>query len=413
MYPSRTASLAVIVLALAGALHAADVEGQDQENAQHNSLIYINTAFENASPLYWKTAEAGGVDVFLMYDHERSSPNRAAGHWHFMVEAPRGSEISIILNNLQNIWNGRPASPAKEKTISYVSPDGADWRACETDLLEGQRLRLTFQMESEQMFVARLVPYRISDLNKLLDRICDHPKVKITTIGKTLEGRPLEIIRVGSYDAKRRILIRARAHPWETGGNWAVEGMIRKLLKDNPEVRAYLDRYSVYIMPMANKDGVARGWTRFNLRGKDLNRNWDHPADPADAPENVALEKWLASMIQQGRKLDLMIDFHNDQGGRLHISRPNIHLAAYLAQMKRFEGLLREHTWFTEGATGGNFRNPGTIGEGLLERYGIHACVHELNANWIAGLNDYPSARHWMLYGEQLCKVFYELFVNE
>jgi hypothetical protein len=27
-------------------------------------------------------------------------------------------------------------------------------------------------------------------------------------------------------------------------------------------------------MPMAAKDGVARGMTRFNLAGMDLNRNW-------------------------------------------------------------------------------------------------------------------------------------------
>ena len=59
---------------------------------------------------------------------------------------------------------------------------------------------------------------------------------------------------------------------------------------------------------------------------------------------------------------------------------------------------------------GGSFRNPGTIGEGLLERYGTVALVQELNANWIAGLNDYPTARHWEAYGAQLCEVFFEYF---
>ena len=60
--------------------------------------------------------------------------------------------------------------------------------------------------------------------------------------------------------------------------------------------------------------------------------------------------------------------------------------------MKTLEALLREHTWFTEGSTNEAFRNAGTLGEGWLERYGIDAAVHELNVNWIAGLNDYPSA---------------------
>lgn len=163
-------------------------------------------------------------------------------------------------------------------------------------------------------------------------------------------------------------------------------------------------------MPMANKDAVARGWTRFNMAGKDLNRNWDKPADATYSPENRALETWIEAMIAGGRKPDFMIDFHNDQGGRVHIARPNIDLESYLARMDRFENLLRQHTWFTEGASGGTFRTIGSIGEGLLERYGIHACIHELNANWIAGLDDYPSGKNWELYGKQLCEVFYRLF---
>ena len=402
--------MAATVLAVGVIATAAEDTGKADRSAPPSPLVYINTTFENASPLFWEIGDSGEVNVFLVYDHERSSPNRAAGHWHFRVEAAKGSELTIVLNNLMNIYNGRKGSPAKDKTISYVSPDGKNWRAIETDLLEDARLKFTLRMETDEMYVARLVPYRLSDLQKLMDEIRGNPQVEITKIGETVEGRPLEMIRVGSQDSAHRVLIRARAHAWEPGGNWVAQGMIRRLLKDDKKARAYLDRYSVYIMPMANTDGVARGWTRFNAAGKDLNRNWDKPADPAYAPENHALETWIESMIALGRRPDLMIDFHNDQGGRLHISRPNINLEAYLARMKRFEGLLREHTWFTEGSTGGNYRTLGSIGEGLLERYGINACVHELNANWIAGLDAYPSGKNWELYGEQLCGVFYGLF---
>ena len=402
--------IAAIALAVGVNTSATAEEGKADRSAPPNPLVYIDTTFENASPLFWEIGDAGEVNVFLMYDHERSSPNRAAGHWHFRVEAPKGSELPIVLNNLQNIYNGRKGSPAKDKTITYVSADGKNWHASETDLLDGNRVKFALRMEADEMYVARLEPYRLSDLQKLLDEIRGSKHVEIKKTGETVEGRPLEMIRVGSHDAPHRVLIRARAHPWEPGGNWVVQGMIRRLLKGDKKALAYLDRYCVFIMPMANKDGVARGWTRFNTAGKDLNRNWDIPADPAYAPENCALEAWIKSMIARGRKPDLMIDFHNDQGGKLHISRPNIDLEPYLARMTRFESLLREHTWFTEGATGGNYRNPGTIGEGLLERYGIHACVHELNANWIAGLDAYPSGKNWELYGEQLCEVIYELF---
>ena len=184
--------------------------------------------------------------------------------------------------------------------------------------------------------------------------------------------------------------------------------MIRRLLKDDRKARAYLERYSVYIMPMANKDGVARGMTRLNLRGKDLNRNWNRPANPQLAPENAALESWIEDLYRQGKQLDFVVELHNDSAGKIHVTRPRNNPEATDRQMERYEMLLRKHTWFSEGRTGGSFINPGTLSEGLFARYHVVGCVQELNANWIARLNDYPSGRHWESFGEGLCEVFYE-----
>jgi hypothetical protein len=51
-----------------------------------------------------------------------------------------------------------------------------------------------------------------------------------------------------------------------------------------------------------------------------------------------------------------------------------------------------------------------TIAGGLQKRYGIPACIHELNADRIAGLEDYPTAADWKKYGEQLSILFREYF---
>jgi predicted deacylase len=190
-----------------------------------------------------------------------------------------------------------------------------------------------------------------------------------------------------------------------------VEGLVHRLLKGDEEAKNFLGRYCVYIMPMANKDGVARGGTRFNVQGKDLNRNWDQPADPTLAPENFVLEQWLQKMIAAGQRPHLALELHNDGNGQLHISRPPIpDLEMHLQRMVVLEKLLRQYTWFTEGSTKPTFSNSGTLGDGWLARYGIDAAVHEFNCNWIAGLKDYPSARHWQEYGAGLARVFYEYF---
>ncbi len=376
-----------------------------------SGLEYIDTGFENASPLWYDFADDGTVLVHLIYDHERSSPNRAAGHFHFRLIARPGSQLALEFRNLENVWNGRKGSIARELKTAVVSRDGKTWKTVILERLPGDRVRLAVTMPGPELYVARVEPYRLSDLDQWLATIRNHPLVEITPIGKTVEGRALQIVRVGRSEAPHRVFLRARAHPWEAGGNWIVQGLVDRLLTGDDQARKCLDRYCVYVLPMANKDGVAHGRTRFNLRGKDLNRNWDRPADPVLAPENHALETWLESMIQQGKRPDLALELHNDGSGQFHISRPPVAgLVQHVERMKILERLLRKHTWFTEGATNESFRNPGTLGEGWLERYGIDAAVHEFNANWIAGLNDHPSGAHWRHYGDRLTRVFLDYF---
>ena len=377
-------------------------------------FYYIDTSFQNASTLNWSVDPNHTIDVYLLYDYERQSPNRAAGHWHFRLEAAPGSQWTIVLHNFDNIWNGRRGCPVSEQTTCWVSPDGEHWRVLPTDFLEGNRLRVNVTVETGSLYVARLEPYTLTDLEKLKQRLAGRDDVEITEIGKTVQGRPLEIIRVGDPDAPHSVVIRGRAHPWEPGGNWVIDGLLDRLTQDDDQARKWRRQFCVYVQPIANKDGVAMGWTRFNVRGEDLNRKWDKPSDPNLAPEKYALEQWLDKMIRDGRRPDLLLDFHNDQSGNLHVSRPPVEdLDAYLKRMADLETALRAHTWFTEGSTKASFRNPGSIGEGILQRYGIPAAVHELNADIIAGLNEPAQAKHWKTYGACLPRVFEAYFAND
>jgi hypothetical protein len=375
----------------------------------------VRAGFENASPLQWDVDADGTVHVRLLYDYERDSPNRAAGHFHFQLQGRPGTELTLVLHNFDNVYNGRPGAAVSGTSICYLSDDGRRWRVIPAEFLPGDpfgsRLRVRVKLTGPSLYLARLEPYRLSDLDRLLDEVRNNPRAAVIEIGRTVEGRPLEIVRVGNPNAPHRVLLRARAHPWEPGGNWVVQGLIRSLLADDPVSRSCRARYCVYVMPMANKDGVARGGTRFNMQGRDLNRNWDQPADPQLAPENHALESWIERMRAAGKSPDLAICLHNDESGGLHISRPPAHgPAGYVERMKRLERLLRRHTWFTEGSSGPPVRNVGTLGDGLLERYGIDACVLEFNCNWAVGLKQPPTGEAWEQFGKGLREVLYDYF---
>jgi hypothetical protein len=371
-----------------------------------SSLKFISTNFENASQLDWETDSMGIVNISLIYDHERESPNRANGHWHFKLEADSGTEVTLILKNFENVWNRMKSVPVSEKTNCLISKDGKNWSVIPAVFISGNRLKIKVPMTSDQMYVTSVEPYRISDLDKLLLEIKENPEIELMKVGNTVEGRPLEIIRIGNPNAPFSVFLRARAHSWEPGGNWVVQGLIRTLLEK--DAAHFLKRYCVYIMPMANKDGVARGRTRFNTNGKDLNREWDRPADKILTPEKYAFESWLEMMISKGKKPQLAIDLHNDQGGNIHVNLPSAVNRVYAANMKRIENLLYKHTWFTEGPS--HVKNPGSFGEGLAKRYGIDAFVYELNYEWVAGLNKAPMGKDWELLGKQLAEVFYLYF---
>ena len=389
--------------------HAQSVdEGRAGADSAGTPLVYINTAFENASPLLWEIGEDGLVAIHLVYDHERGSANRANGHWHFQIQAAPGDTLRLALMNFYNIYNGRPANPLRGDHLRVVvSEDGKSWRSVPATLDADRRLIAEIVMPGPSLYVASVEPYRLSDLDNLLSEIEEDPLVEIMSIGQTVEGRPLEMVRVGHPEAEHRVLIRARAHPWEPGGNWVVEGLIRGLLSDDEANSRYLERYAVYILPMANKDGVARGRTRFNVQGVDLNRGWDVPADSTLAPENTALEAWLGGMTEQGQKSDLALELHNDKEGQLHFAPPPPG-SDYAANLARFEKLLRGHTWFTEGSK--TSASMGTMGAGLTHRYGIDAIVYELDSDWIAGLGEPASAAHWQTLGKDLRAVFYDYF---
>jgi dienelactone hydrolase len=373
-------------------------------------LIYIDNSFDNASQFNWELDANGVVNIYQNYDHQREDFNRASEHWHFMVEAKTGSDISIVFNNFSNIYNGRPYTFNKDVTSCVVSDDGKNWRHIDVEVLNGIRTKIKVHMNADSIFIASVEPYGTTNLKKLLSQIEGNSKVNIETIGKSVQGRDISIIRIGDEKAPHRIFIRARAHPWEPGGNWVVKGIVDELLNGSKTSKKYLNNYVVYILPMANIDGVANGKTRFNMRGVDLNRHLDKPAIRKLAPENYAMEQWLIKMIKKGMKPDLAIDYHNDSSGTIILAAASEGRETYLENMKTFVELVRKDTWFNDNpvinaGTGGT-----SFSEGIIKHFNIPSMVFELNVQQLNSDGKKPLSGDWVMLGRQMCNVFDNYF---
>ncbi|MBT3379808.1 MAG: hypothetical protein HN742_37935 [Lentisphaerae bacterium] len=380
--------------------------------------VFVDTYFEGATPLRWEQEEEGVIDLYVIHDHARFSPNQQFTQWDFKVHIPPeriGSSVRLRFARLNNCWNGRPSPAMKSKRVtSVVSYDGSTWLPLLGIPSETAEFAIEFELDlrSESTHFAHVVPYTDSRLQQRLNALRPHPSVRIYDVGATVDGRPLEMVELGNTEAPNRIFLRARAHPWETGGSWLLDGLMTLLTDDTPTSRAILETTCFCLMPMSNKDGVHRGMTRFNVKGIDLNRGWgvDTPHDPELVPENACLQNWFSEQRRAGRLPQMAICVHNDDNGRIHPSHPSIDPAGYAARLERFEGLLREETWFTEGMVGGSYRNSGTFGEGVTELYGADAFIWELNARWAEGLGRQPMHTDWQQMGANLATVVQRYF---
>ena len=138
---------------------AADKDGGSPMPAVADSgFEYIDTGFENASPVRCDFAADGAVQVHLLYDHERSSPNREAGHFHFRIHAGPGAKLAFEFRNLDNVWNGNVSSVAKEMKVAVVSQDGRDWKPVPLESLPQDRVRLHVEMPGPRLYVADWSP---------------------------------------------------------------------------------------------------------------------------------------------------------------------------------------------------------------------------------------------------------------
>jgi predicted deacylase len=112
----------------------------------------------------------------------------------------------------------------------------------------------------------------------------------IEEFGRSVEGRPLLVVKIGRPDGKDRgeILITANVHASEWTGHRVALAIADRLIQDDekdPWVTSLLDRMEFYIIPLMNPDGYFRAdkhlrynftMARDNANHVDLNRNWPY-----------------------------------------------------------------------------------------------------------------------------------------
>ena len=122
----------------------------------------------------------------------------------------------------------------------------------------------------------------VNDINFIKE---NYPFIKVDTIGKTLEGREIYVLKLGN--GPKEVFYNGSHHAQE----WITSWLLMRFIFDYAyayenntrlagfDVRELYNEYSIYIVPMVNPDGIEIGKTtpgwQANARGVDLNHNYD------------------------------------------------------------------------------------------------------------------------------------------
>ena len=269
---------------------------------------------------------AGGLEWNIYPKDDNNNPNlppKFRNWWYVKLEGLSTSSPNKI-NIIGDGWQG------KYYVVPVYSYDKINWfRFKPEEIFNTESSGSYFnyyllkKFEKQTVWVARYYPYTFNRLKNLLKSLEKNPYVKIETIGKTPQNRPIVMLTITDFSVddkqKRRVWIHSRTHPSETGSSFVVEGLIKYLISECNTCcsKVNLKKIIFNIVPMVNIDGVVAGNSRTApITSKDLERQWIRSSDNNSilvdtvATEVKILEKTIRELINLGPKFFIALNLH-------------------------------------------------------------------------------------------------------
>ena len=258
------------------------------------------------------TFDAGNIEV-INADHpeniqlsiRKDSQSDFLQWFYFRMQGAKGQACQLKLINA-----GDAAYPEGwENYQARASYDRITWFQIPTTYVDGV-LSMTLTPEYDSVYIAYFAPFSYEQHLDLVHDAQQSPLCTLESVGQTLEGRPIDFLRIGDGNPSRKKLwVIARQHPGETMAEWFMLGLINRLLDEEDAASiTLLDKANLYLVPNMNIDGSILGNLRVNAKGINLNREWAEPTIE-NSPEVFYVK---AKMKETG--MDFCLDVHGDEG---------------------------------------------------------------------------------------------------
>jgi hypothetical protein len=364
--------------------------------AAAHAELKVSASFPNGSVGQVSAVTPLHLRVGIKGQTDQDGRNRQASWYSFEVSGvPKGAEVIIDLVDLPGEYNYLANRGAITKDTRPYWKEGKKglWQEALGDFdPEEPKWSLRIRPKRSSFYVAHIPPYTDKSLLLLRKEL----KPAIETLGKTIGGKPIELwtfdLSAGNKDAPV-VWMMFRQHAWEAGTSWVGDGFMRNL----PPGLVWK------ILPWNDPDGVKAGGVRFNLKGFDLNRNWDAPNDVSKRPEILAQKTAIEAWLKAGKKIDLFLTLHNTETGEYLEGPPGSKLG------KDLYAVLKERTTFDpdrEYFSRMNVEAPGraNVIQWLWATHKVQAMLMELRVAHSKKLGARPGTGSWSEFGAALAK---------
>jgi len=220
---------------------------------------------------------------------------------------------------------------AGHRYLPKLSSDGKHWTILDSasfqvnlmnleDEQVARDLCMKLSIDADTLWIAAQELITNEHLKLWINELNSKSYVSTSIIGKSHEGRPLHLLKIGRSDDRKMIMVISRQHPPEVPGFLAMQSFVETLCSDTELASAFREKYNTYVVPLANPDGVYHGHWRHNKGGVDLNRDWSE----FNQPETSAIRDFMKQKTASGGKFYFGVDFHSTIEDIYYTIRPEL-----------------------------------------------------------------------------------------
>lgn len=281
-----------------------------------------------------------GIDSFTFEIRLDDNHGDTYGWYYFAIADNHGRTATLFLTNPDG-WQNSNCNPV-------FSPDNIHWGRVADVWGQGGWLCFRHHLVADTIWFAQDFPFTVSRMDAYLDSAGASPHLIRQTLGYSVHERPIDMVTITDdfypAESKKTAYLISRQHPMESPPTFLLTGLIDQVLDETDFADYFRRDILLKVVPIVNVDGVAEGYSRHNVNGINLNRNWQ-PDIENEEPAVRAVHRDIDDYISAGNRIDLFMDLHaapdfSDFGYRMSLAYTS---PAYYDNQETFLHLLETY----------------------------------------------------------------------